>query len=58
MPRPATGQTPLRNVRIADSTWSQAKAIAKERGETLTSVIEVALLAYIRKHGHRQDADR
>lgn len=50
MPRPATGQTPSRNVRIPDHVWDAAKAIAAERGETLTAVIEAALRRYISRH--------
>lgn len=51
MPRPATGRTPIRNVRISDRVWDEAKAIAAERGETLTAVIEQALRRYIQRHG-------
>ena len=50
MPRPATGQTPIRNVRIPDHVWDRAKEIAAERGETLTAVIEQALRRYISRH--------
>lgn len=50
MPRPATGQTPIRNVRSPDHVWLIAKRIAKVRGETLTDVIDRALRRYIRDH--------
>lgn len=50
MPRPATGVTPVRNVRLRDEVWNEAKAIAAERNETMTSVIEEALLRYIAAH--------
>lgn len=50
MPRPATGQTPIRNVRIPDHVWDAAKTIAEQRGETLTSVIEAALRRYIARN--------
>lgn len=49
--RPPTGTTPLRSIRIGDPVWQPAKQIAAQRGETLTSVIERALRAYIRRHG-------
>lgn len=47
MPRPATGQTPLRNIRISDHVWKAAKERAQERGETVTAVIDAALRRYI-----------
>jgi hypothetical protein len=50
MPRPATGKTPLRNVRIPANVWDEAKAIAEKRNETLTSVIDAALRRYITRH--------
>lgn len=46
----AGGPTPLRNVRVADDLWVPALALAKERGETLTSVIEAALKRYVARH--------
>lgn len=50
MPRPATGVTKSRNVRIPDHVWDEAKAIAEKRGETLTAVIDAALRRYISRH--------
>lgn len=50
MPRPATGKTPIRNVRSPDNVWLTAKRIAENRGETLTAVIDRALRRYIRDH--------
>ncbi len=55
MPRPATGQTPIRNVRIPDHVWDRAKEIASDRGETLTAVIEAALRRYIARHPPKPD---
>lgn len=55
MPRPATGQTPSRNVRIPDHVWDRAKEIAAERGETLTAVIEAALRRYIGRNQTKSD---
>ena len=45
--RPATGRKPVRNVRVADDLWKPALALARERGETITSVIESALKRYV-----------
>lgn len=47
--RPATGVTPVRNVRIGP-LWDEALEIAKSRDETLTSVIEAALKRYVTRH--------
>lgn len=47
--RPATGQTPVRTMRIG-GIWDEAKAIADRRGEKMTAVVEEALRRYVRKH--------
>jgi predicted transcriptional regulator len=39
-----------RNIRISDDLWSQAKAIAAARDETLTQVVTEALRRYVRRH--------
>ena len=44
--RPATGKTPTRSVRIGD-VWDRARAIAEQRGTTITAVIEHALEDYV-----------
>jgi len=46
VPRPATGQTPSRNVRVSDGLWNAAKAKARAEGRTLTDVI----VAYLRRY--------
>ena len=46
MPRPATGKTPLRNLRVPDGIWHAAQEKAKAEGRTLTDV----LLAYLRRY--------
>ena len=43
--------TRLRNVRVADDLWTQAKAVADERGESLSDVIRAALARYVKRHG-------
>jgi|GEM_PF-1380517 len=54
MPRPATGVTPVRNIRIGDQLWHAAQAAARDREETLTAVIERALRKYVTDHERAQ----
>lgn len=56
--RPRTGVTPKRNIRIG-KIWDEAAAIAADRGETMTAVIERALHGYVKRHrGRSTDADQ
>lgn len=45
--RPATGKTPLRNIRVSTPIWEAAKARAKTEGRTLTDV----LVSYLKEYG-------
>ena len=47
MPRPPTGKTPVRNLRVADEVWLPALAKARAEGRTLTEVIVASLRRYI-----------
>lgn len=47
--RPATGQVPVRTVRIG-SAWDEAHALAKERGDRMPDIIEAALKRYVARH--------
>lgn len=47
VPRPRTGETPIRHVRVADKVWDQIGAIAAEQGRTVTAVVLDALNRYI-----------
>lgn len=47
MPRPATGKTPVRNVRVPDDIWHAAQEKAEDEGRTLTEVIVTYLRRYI-----------
>jgi hypothetical protein len=47
VPRPATGQTPVRNIRVPGHLWQAAKAKAKAEGRTMTDVIVAYLRRYI-----------
>lgn len=46
VPRPATGKTPLRNLRVPDDLWQAALAKARAEGRSLTEV----LIAYLRRY--------
>ena len=56
MPRPKTGVTPIRNIRIAEGLWRAAQAAAADHDETLTAVIERALRRYVTAHEREQRA--
>ena len=46
MPRPATGKTPVRNLRVPDEIWDTALANARAEGRTITDVITTYLKRY------------
>lgn len=47
MARPATGKTPLRNIRVPDDLWLAAKEEAAAEGRSLTDVILGDLHRYV-----------
>jgi hypothetical protein len=47
MARPATGKTPLRNIRVPDDLWQAAKDEAAAEGRSLTDVILGDLHRYV-----------
>jgi hypothetical protein len=47
MPRPATGLTPVRNLRVPERIWRAAQEKAKAEDRTLTEVIVAYLRRYI-----------
>lgn len=47
--------TKLRNVRVDERLWNEAKRIATERRETLSAIIKRALVEYVERHGGRID---
>jgi hypothetical protein len=58
MARPATGKTPLRNIRVPDDLWEAAKEEAAAEGRTLTDVILRDLHRYVtRRRRERGTAD-
>jgi hypothetical protein len=46
MPRPATGQTPKRNIRVEDEIWLPASARAEQEGRSVASVVRDYLATY------------
>ena len=47
MPRPKTGETPIRHVRVEDSLWGQVSEIAREQGRSVSAVVIDALKRYV-----------
>ena len=47
VPRPATGKTPVRNLRVPDEIWHPALEKARAEGRTLTDVITAYLKRYV-----------
>jgi predicted transcriptional regulator len=50
MPRPKTGETPIRHVRVPDVLWEQVGEIAREQGRTVTAVVLEALEKHVQRH--------
>jgi hypothetical protein len=48
VPRPKTGTTPVRNLRVADDIWDPSLSKAKGEGHTLTAVITEFLRGFAR----------
>ena len=57
VPRPATGKTPLRNIRVPAHIWNAAMAKARAEGRTLTEVIVAYLRRYISTPPRKRDDD-
>lgn len=50
MPRPRTGETPIRHVRVDDGLWTQIGGIAAEQQRTVSAVVIDALKRYVAWH--------
>jgi hypothetical protein len=50
VPRPKTGVTPIRHVRVEDSLWGQISEIAREQDRSVTAVVIDALKRYVTWH--------
>lgn len=46
MPRPKTGETPKRNIRVPDATWEPARERATAEGRTIAAVVNSYLTRY------------
>lgn len=46
MPRPKTGETPKRNIRVPDTTWNAAHERATQEDRTLSAVVNSYLGRY------------
>lgn len=57
MPRPATGQTPVRNVRVPGGLWKAAQEKAKAEGRTMTDVIVAYLRRYVSSPPRKRAGD-
>ncbi len=57
VPRPATGKTPLRNLRVPDDLWQAALAKARAEGRTLTDVLVAYLRRYVAAPPRKQDGE-
>lgn len=47
VPRPATGKTPVHNIRAAPELWKAAQEKAAREGRTMTDVIVAYLKRYV-----------
>lgn len=48
---PNQPKTPQRAIRVPDDLWQRARAIAKDRGETISEVLRDALVEYVKRYG-------
>jgi hypothetical protein len=58
MPRPATGQTPARNIRVDKELWQAALAKARIEGRTLSEVIVTYLRRYVSTPPRKRDGSQ
>lgn len=60
VPRPRTGETPIRHARVSDEIWSEVERIADEEGRTKTDVVVEALTRHLawKKRQQRQTERR
>lgn len=54
VPRPKTGETPIRHVRVDDSLWAQIGEIASEQERSVSAVVLDALKRYVAWHKRQQ----
>ena len=54
MPRPATGETPVRHIRITAKLWGQIAQIAEDEGRSATSIVVEALTRWLIWHKRKK----
>lgn len=54
MPRPKTGETPIRHIRLGDEIWEPVELAAREDATTVTAIVKEALRDYIAKRALRR----
>ena len=47
MPRPKTGETPIRHVRVEGGLWGEIGEIAREQDRSISAVVIDALRRYV-----------
>jgi hypothetical protein len=57
VPRPKTGETPIRHVRVDDGLWGQLGEIAREQERSVSAVVLDALKRYVASHKRRSRTD-
>lgn len=58
MPRPKTGETPVRHIRVGDEIWDPVVEAAKEDGMTATDLVKAALAEYMAKRARQRRAQK
>lgn len=58
MSRPATGETPIRNIRVPDELWQAAKEEARQEGRSLTDVILGDLHRYVSRRRRERAVEK
>jgi hypothetical protein len=54
VPRPKTGETPIRHVRVEDTLWEQIGEIAREQDRSVSAVVLDALKRYVTWYRRQQ----
>lgn len=47
MPRPRTGQTPIRHVRLTDKMWAALRRAADRKGRSIATIVRDAVEEYL-----------
>lgn len=58
MPRPRTGETPVRHIRLGDEIWEPVVRAAEEDGTTATEIVKIALAEHMAKRARQKRAQR